>query len=121
MNARSISSLGWVKTQVASTKKPSVVSMSLGGAVSQPFDDAVTSLTSAGVHVAVPAGNKNTDASSHSPARAPSAITVGASTIDDTRSSSSNYGKVVKIFAPGRDIISAGHTDDKVRYLRYTL
>lgn len=45
------------------------------------------------------AGNSATDAGSTSPARAPSAITVGASTIADAIASFSNYGSIVDIFA----------------------
>lgn len=73
--------------------------MSLGGGAATALDNAVASLTSGGVHVVVAAGNSNTDAASTSPARAPSAITVGASAINDARSSFSNYGSVVDIFA----------------------
>ncbi|KAG6823026.1 hypothetical protein H0H92_011678, partial [Tricholoma furcatifolium] len=36
-----------------------------------------------------------------------SAITVGASTINDARASFSNYGAVLDVFAPGKDILSA--------------
>ena len=64
-------------------------------------------LTAQGIHVTVAAGNNNADAGSFSPARAPSAITVGASTIADARASFSNYGTIVDIFAPGQNVISA--------------
>jgi cerevisin len=59
------------------------------------------------VHVTVAAGNSNTDAANTSPARVAAAITVGASTIGDARSSFSNYGAVVDIFAPGTGITSS--------------
>jgi len=55
----------------------------------------------------VAAGNDNVNAQSTSPARAASAITVGATTITDARSSFSNYGSVVDVFAPGTSITSA--------------
>ncbi|KAF9473509.1 serine protease [Pholiota conissans] len=102
-----VSGLNWVNTNVASTGRPSIVSMSLGGSASTALDNAVTSLTNAGIHVAVAAGNSNVDAGSTSPARAASAITVGASTIADARASFSNYGSVVDIFAPGQNVISS--------------
>lgn len=54
------------------------------------------------------AGNKNQDASTQSPANAPTALTVGATTIEDARWSGSNYGPCVDVFAPGKDIISCG-------------
>lgn len=68
---------------------------------------ASSQLTAQGIHVTVAAGNNNADASSFSPARAPSAITVGASTIADARASFSNFGSIVDIFAPGQNVISA--------------
>ncbi|KAG6822492.1 Basic amino-acid permease, partial [Arthromyces matolae] len=55
----------------------------------------------------VAAGNSGIDAGYTSPARAPSAITVGATDITDFRAWYSNYGSVVDVFAPGTDITSA--------------
>ena len=60
----------------------------------------------AGIHFAVAAGNENQDACNTSPAAAENAITVGASTLDDSRAYFSNYGKCVDIFAPGLNIVS---------------
>lgn len=102
-----VSGLNFVANRASSTGRPSIVSMSLGGSASTSLDNAVTSLTSAGVHVAVAAGNSNTDAGTTSPARATSAVTVGASTIADARASFSNFGSVVDVFAPGQNIISS--------------
>ena len=90
----------------ATSGKPSVISMSLGGGASRALDNAVTAATSAGVHVVVAAGNESADANTSSPARAPAVITVGASTITDTIASFSNFGTGVDIFAPGQQIIS---------------
>ncbi|XP_041470585.1 aqualysin-1-like [Lytechinus variegatus] len=83
-----------------------VASMSLGGGISLTLDNAVKSLISDGVPTAVAAGNSNEDACSTSPARASTAITVGATDNSDTRSSFSNYGSCLDIFAPGTDITS---------------
>lgn len=55
---------------------------------------------------AVAAGNDNRDACDYSPAAAENAITVGASTLYDTRAYFSNYGKCVDVFAPGLNIQS---------------
>ena len=60
----------------------------------------------------VAAGNGDTNACTRSPASAPSAITVGATTIDDERSSFSNFGSCVDIYAPGSGITSASHNCD---------
>ncbi|CAH1795971.1 unnamed protein product, partial [Owenia fusiformis] len=55
----------------------------------------------------VAAGNSNRDACDASPARLPAAITVASSTNSDSRSSFSNYGSCVDIYAPGSSIFSA--------------
>ncbi|KAI0322635.1 serine protease [Amylostereum chailletii] len=102
-----VSGLNFVATSARSSGRPSIATMSLGGAASTSLDNAVASLTSAGIHVTVAAGNEAQDASNDSPARAPSANTVGASTIADAIASFSNFGSVVDIFAPGLDVTSA--------------
>ncbi|MCB0413317.1 MAG: S8 family peptidase [Bdellovibrionales bacterium] len=86
---------------------PAVVNMSLGGPVSQALDDAINNSISAGVNYVVAAGNSNEDACLGSPSRVLRALTVGSVTRSDQRSSFSNYGNCVNIFAPGSDIQSA--------------
>lgn len=81
-------------------------SMSLGGGYSSSINNAAASLVRNGVFLAVAAGNDGTDASNTSPASETSACTVGATTSSDSRSSFSNYGRVLDIFAPGSDILS---------------
>ncbi|KAM6496368.1 Peptidase S8/S53 domain containing protein [Amanita muscaria] len=98
--------MDWVQTQAASSGRPSVASMSLGGPGYTAVDNAVASLTGSGTHVVVAAGNNGVDASNTSPARAPSALTVGASDITDTFAYFSNYGAPVKVIAPGVNVIS---------------
>lgn len=92
--------------------KPAVANMSLGGGASTALDNAVRNSIAAGVVYAVAAGNENTDACTKSPARVDEAITVGSTTSSDARSSFSNYGTCVDIFAPGSNITSAWHTSD---------
>jgi subtilisin family serine protease len=60
----------------------------------------------------VAAGNSNANANTFSPARVATAITVGSTDRNDARSSFSNFGAVVDVFAPGRDITSAWNTSD---------
>lgn len=91
---------------------PAVANMSLGGGASSTVDSAVANLVSDGVLVAVAAGNSNVDACTTSPARAPSAMTVGATTSGDARASYSNFGPCLDLFAPGSSILSAYHTSD---------
>jgi subtilisin family serine protease len=89
-----------------SNTKPAVVNMSLGGSKSSAMTTAVASLTKAGYVVVVAAGNNGANACNFSPASAPTAITVGASTINDARASFSNFGKCLDLFAPGAAITS---------------
>jgi subtilisin family serine protease len=89
---------------------PAVANMSLGGGANSALDLAVTNAVGAGVTFAVSAGNSNANACNASPARAPAALTVGSTTISDARSSFSNFGTCVDLFAPGTNIKSAYHT-----------
>lgn len=98
-----IAGIEWV---TANHMKPAIANMSLGGGISQAVDDAVTASIQAGVTYVVAAGNENSQACNSSPARVPTAITVGSTTSTDARSSFSNYGNCVSVFAPGSDILS---------------
>jgi len=91
---------------------PAVANMSLGGGASTSLDTAVRNAIAAGVTFAIAAGNSNANASGFSPARVTQAITVGSSTSTDARSSFSNFGSVVDIFAPGSSITSAWSTSN---------
>jgi subtilisin family serine protease len=82
-----------------------VVNLSIGGAYSTAMNAAAASLVDAGFFVSVAAGNSNDDAGNYSPASEPSVCTVGGSDRSD-RVAASNYGAVIDIFAPGRDIPS---------------
>jgi len=98
-----ISGIDWVAQNHV---KPAVANMSLGGGASSSVDNATNNLVSAGVVTVVAAGNDNSNACNYSPARATNAITVGSTTSSDSRSSFSNYGSCVDIFAPGSNITS---------------
>jgi subtilisin family serine protease/PKD repeat protein len=104
-----IAGVDWV---TANHVKPAVANMSLGGSASQSVDDAVTNSIAAGVVYAIAAGNDSGDACTKSPARTPNAITVGSTTNTDARSSFSNFGTCLDIFAPGSNITSAWYTGD---------
>ena len=104
-----ISALDWV---INDASGPSVINMSLGGSVSQALNQAVSDAYNEGLPVVVAAGNDGTSACTSSPASAVEAITVGATTSADSRSSFSNYGSCVDIFAPGTSITSAAHNSN---------
>lgn len=86
---------------------PAVANMSLGGGASSAINSAVARGIADGITYVVAAGNSNADACRYSPASAPAAITVGASTQSDTRASFSNWGRCLDVFAPGSSITSA--------------
>ena len=87
-----------------------VINMSLGGGYSASVNTAANNLANAGVFVAVASGNSSANACNYSPARVASAVTVGSTTSTDARSSFSNYGSCLDLFAPGSSITSAWHT-----------
>jgi subtilisin family serine protease len=104
-----IAGIDWVRRNHV---KPAVANMSLGGGANSSVDTAVNNLVNAGVTVVVAAGNSNANACNYSPARVGGAITVGSTTSSDARSSFSNYGSCLDLFAPGSSIASAWHTSD---------
>ena len=104
-----IAGVDWV-TSHHSAGAPAVANMSLGGGVSSALDTAVSNSIADGVTYAVAAGNENTNACNGSPSRVAAAITVGSTTSTDARSSFSNYGSCLDLFAPGSSITSAWYT-----------
>ncbi|CAA0110221.1 Extracellular serine proteinase [Zhongshania aliphaticivorans] len=104
-----IAGIDWLAANYLS---PAVANMSLGGFSSTALDEAVQSAIAAGVTFVVAAGNDNTDACTGSPNRIAEAITVGSTVSDDSRSSFSNKGSCVDIFAPGSAISSAWYQSD---------
>jgi subtilisin family serine protease len=108
-NSGVIAGVDWVRLNHIA---PAVANMSLGGGASSALDTAVNNLSNAGVAMAVAAGNSNVDACSSSPARAANAITVGSITQSGARSSFSNFGPCLDLFAPGSGILSAWFTSN---------
>jgi subtilisin family serine protease len=111
-----IAGINWVTSDHAAGQ-PAVANMSLGGGVSQALDDAVNASINDGVTYALAAGNGDIfgnpqNACNYSPARVANGITVGSTTSSDARSSFSNYGTCVDIFAPGSSITSAWYSSN---------
>ena len=106
--------LSYVLDMYNMEKKPSIVSMSLGGTC-ESYEEcakdllvlAVEKLSSAGIVVVTAAGNSDCDSCLTTPAYAPQGITVGASSITDDAAVFSDFGKCIDIYAPGVEIISA--------------
>jgi cerevisin len=95
-----------LRTGKKSSFKGSVANLSLGGGKVRSLDDAINKAVAGGLHIAVAAGNDNKDACNYSPAAAESAVTVGASTLQDGRAYFSNWGNCVDVFGPGLNIKS---------------
>ena len=88
--------------------KPAVANISLAVAVSgncsttvTSVDTAVQGLINSGVTVVAGAGDSGAPADCTSPAHHAATLTVGSSTSGDARSSNSNFGVFVDLFAPG--------------------
>ncbi|KAJ1624584.1 peptidase S8/S53 domain-containing protein, partial [Pavlovales sp. CCMP2436] len=99
-----LAGLQWVADQTESKK---VASLSLGGVKNANINNLVSKFITNGLPIVVAAGNNGDDACNYSPASATSAITVGASEINDAGASYSNAGACVDIIAPGSRIRSA--------------
>jgi hypothetical protein len=106
-----VAGVDWV-TGHHTGSNPAVANMSLGGGASTSLDAAIVNSIADGVTYVVAAGNDNVNACGSSPARVPAAVTVGSTTESDARSSFSNYGACLDLFAPGSEITSAWHTSD---------
>jgi len=106
-----VNGINWVSNTAIPYK--SVVSMSLGGTGTQnALKIAIDNAVDLGIAVVVSAGNSNGNACNQIPAQYPSCITVGSTAMSnsntlDARSSFSNFGTCVDIFAPGTNIRSA--------------
>ncbi|MEQ9544602.1 MAG: S8 family peptidase [Marinobacter sp.] len=108
-NADVIAGVDWV---AENHQAPAVANMSLGGGDSDALDFAVKGAIQKGVTFIVAAGNSDADACSGSPNRVAEAVTVGSTTREDQRSSFSNHGECVDLFAPGSDITAAWYQTD---------
>src|SRR5918996_354244 len=110
-NSQVIAGINWVTSNHVAGQ-PAVANMSLGGGASTAIDNAVVNSINDGVTYAIAAGNSSANACNYSPARVAAGVTVGSTTSSDSRSSFSNYGSCLDLFAPGSSITSAWHTSN---------
>lgn len=102
--------LDWI---VATNDGPAIVNMSFGtiSPLDQEMIDSSEEYYKAfkdqGLIMISSAGNQNDNACYVLPAGAPSVFAVGASNIDDTMSSFSNWGSCIELFAPGNMLKTA--------------
>ncbi|MET1256279.1 S8 family serine peptidase [Aliikangiella maris] len=108
-NDRIIDAIQWV---VQNGERPAIINMSLGDSEhDQALDDASDAAIDAGVFVVAAAGNAGHEGCD-SPGSARKIVTAGNSTADDQRSSSSQYGACIDMWAPGTYIVSANFRDN---------
>ncbi|WP_428966784.1 S8 family peptidase [Micromonospora fluostatini] len=115
-----VAAVDWI---TANAVQPAVVVMSLGYFVadsdpSGTLQSAITTSIGTGISYAVSAGNNNDDACVKTPALIPAVITVAASQADDGTWPSTNEGSCVDLFAPGLNVLSAGHQSDTQQVYR---
>ena len=107
-----IAGVDWV-TQ--NSVKPAVANMSLdvpGWINGSALDDAIRASIFTGVTYVVSAGDESANVKDFTPARIPEVITVAATDINDVKTSTSNFGPGVDVFAPGHNIIVAHFIDN---------
>lgn len=107
-----IAGIDWVVSQIPQYQESLIISLSIGGPFSNSINKAINNAYQKGVFIVVAAGNENTDACTKSPSSARNAITIASTTINDKRSSFSNYGNCINIFAPGSNIKSASNNNN---------
>jgi subtilisin family serine protease len=103
-----IAGIDWVTRHVLDNGWPAVANMSLGGTPSPAIDLAICRSIAAGVVYAVAGGNDGASACGSTPARIVQALTAGATDLLDGRPEWSNYGPCVDLYAPGKNVESAG-------------
>ncbi|RPB02443.1 subtilisin-like protein [Choiromyces venosus 120613-1] len=114
------------KRKTAADFRGSVASMSLGSPTrSVAMEEAVKSASAAGIHFSVAAGNENQNSCNASPAAASlgtDVLSVGAVNVRDQRSSFSNFGQCVSVYAPGEQVTSTwvGGSNDVINTISGT-
>jgi len=114
-----IAGMNYVATDHLTRSCPNgtVANMSIGGTFSTAVNNAAKALVNSGVFLAVAAGGSGDNAANYSPASEPLACTVGASTQSDSVATSSNYGALLDIYAPGQNILTTWLAGGTVRLL----
>jgi cerevisin len=75
--------------------------------MNKALNEAVKNAIAGGLHFTIAAGNSNVPADAISPASVEEANTIGAVDSQNQKASFSNYGKLIDVWAPGVNILSA--------------
>ncbi|WP_186103802.1 S8 family peptidase [Burkholderia gladioli] len=99
----------------ANPNPASVLNFSLGGggSCSRTYQNAINAVVAKGATVVVAAGNEASPVSSSQPANCQNVIAVAATDINGRRASFTNTGSLVKIAAPGVNILSTLNSGTK--------
>ncbi|KAL0484273.1 subtilisin-like serine protease pepC [Acrasis kona] len=95
-----------LNTHKKSLKQKSVVNLSLTGAPDDDLEKAISIMVDQGIAFAAASGNKHVDACTLSPARMTNVFTTAAMGEFGYIGNFANYGKCVKMIAPGIRILS---------------
>ena len=116
-----IEGINYVVQRVRSTRRPTVISMSLIGPKSDAVNAALATAKANGIISIAAAGNFRQDSCAYHPSSSPHVITVGGTQergdqlywfSSSSNSPGTNWGPCVDIFAPGQWVRSAGHFCD---------
>jgi len=88
------------------TSRPAVACLEIVVSASAAYDDAVAKSIAKGIHYVVPAANENANVCNYSPIRVGNLLVAGATTNTDSKTTWSNIGPCVSLFAPGQSITS---------------
>ncbi|KAJ1508526.1 hypothetical protein HMI54_012958 [Coelomomyces lativittatus] len=105
-----IAGLNWIYNITRTSGRPSVINLSVSGPKSTAVNAAIEACVAGGIHVAVAAGNANTDACLSTPSSASGVVVAGSMNMYMRMSAFSNWGTCVSFLAPGEVIVSAGIT-----------
>ncbi|KAG8704801.1 subtilisin-like serine protease [Ceratobasidium sp. 395] len=106
-NSDIIGGINWAYNSFKQGSRPAIVTMSISGSPDDAMDEAVRNAIAGGLHFTLSASNSDEDVSNRSPARVPTANTVGAVDDHNEKADFSNYGPLVDVQAPGVNILSA--------------
>ena len=107
-----IAGLNHAATKITSSnpRRPSIISMSLGGSNSSAVNKILVDIINKGIPIVAAAGNERSDACLKTPASTSEVITVGGTGQSDDVYYFTNGGSCVDILAPGNMIQGADYT-----------